>query len=282
VSLDIVFLSNLIREHPLGVVLTILTLAAGLGGFLIPDTFMPSRVGVWMLTGSDISIDYSVEGVPHQITTAIITPPYREGGVPYAVVEILGGDTRIEDEGALVVTALTSLLDRNIIVVGDACLGYEADPEWSSTDVGMSRGELRFGVYLCKYGQEKLIGLGGGPPLEHFEVNLLSLEAAEGVEPPYNLTCRGLITHKLESGIDSIYGERRLTFWSIRVEEEKLMVTRFADLPQEELLVVNPWLKTLQDSRLLLTMTGFVAMVFLYRAARSSASVRRIRHNITK
>ena len=29
-------------------------------------------------------------------------------------------------------------------------------------------------------------------------------------EPPYNLTCRGFITHKLESGIDSIYGERRL------------------------------------------------------------------------
>ena len=30
-SLDIVFLRNLLREHPLGVVLTILTLTAGLG-----------------------------------------------------------------------------------------------------------------------------------------------------------------------------------------------------------------------------------------------------------
>lgn len=142
--------------------LTILTLTAGLGGFLIPDTFMPARARVWILTGSDISIDHSVGGVDRRITTAVITPPYRGGEVLYAVVETSVGDTRKEDEGALVATAFTSLLDRNITVVGDACIGYETDPERSSADEGssadgeISRGELHFSVYLCKYGERGL------------------------------------------------------------------------------------------------------------------------------
>jgi len=37
---------NLSRRHPLSIVLMILTLTAGLGGLLIPDTFMPARVKI--------------------------------------------------------------------------------------------------------------------------------------------------------------------------------------------------------------------------------------------
>ena len=54
------------------------------------------------------------------------------------------------------------------------------------------------------------------------------------------------------------------------VEEGGIWVTQHADLPLEELLITNPWLKILQRWRLLLTMAGLMAVVLLYRAGTRS------------
>ena len=70
----------------------------------------------------------------------------------------------------------------------------------------------------------------------------------------------------LEDGSLSLFGPS----YSIRFFMPKTYINKRARL------------QTLQESRILLTMIGLVAIVFLYRATRSSASVRRIRHNTTK
>lgn len=269
-SFNMKFLGSILRERPVEVALTIVILSSGLGGYVIPKTYLPAIARVWILTGSDLEVDYCTGGIDRQITTAIITPPYRGGEVPYVVIEISDGNTVTETEGILVATAFMSLPDRNITVIGDAHIGYEAYPDWRKSDVDMVRGGLSYNVYLCKDGLERVIGQGGGSTLEHFKVNLLSLEEAESVQPPYNITSRGFIAHKLESNIDGYYSEHRLTFWSLCVEEGGIIVTQFADLPREELLVINPWLKILQEWRLPLTTIGIIAVVLLYRTSRSS------------
>jgi hypothetical protein len=131
---------------------------------------------------------------------------------------------------------------------------------------------FQYRVHLSKDGWERVVGEGGGPPLEHYETNLLFFEEAEAVEPPYNLTCSGVIHHRLGSSIDSLQREHVLTFWSLGVEEDGLWVTQYANPPLEELLIVNPWLKILEHWYLLLTMAGLIALVLLSRTMVRSKS----------
>jgi hypothetical protein len=265
VSLHALLPRRLLRERPLELLLTVLTLAAGLGGFLVPRNFMPATAEVWMLTGSDLSLRSYIDGFEHQVST-VITTPYRESEAPSAVICIWDEEGEREIEVVGLATTFVSYPSRNITVIGDAHIGYDTLPEWRRDDVEMSMGAFQYSVYLSKDGWERVVGEGGGPPLEHYETNLLSLEDAEAVQPPYNLTCKGDIRHKLESSIDSLQSEHRMTFWGLGVEESGLWVTQQADLPLEELLITNPWLKILQRWRLLLTMAGLMAVVLLYRA----------------
>jgi len=270
VSLDVLPLRRLLREHPLGVLLTVLSLTAGLGGFLIPKTLSPARAEVWILTGSHLSLSSHIDGFEHRVSATTITPPYKDEDVPFAVIYIWDEEGESEIEGVYVATTFVAYPSRNITVVGSAPIGLITNPEWRRDDVEMSRGAIHYRVYLGKDEWERAVGEGGGPTQEHFEVNLLSLEEAEGVSPPYNLTCRGVASHRLESSIDSLQREHMLTFWSLHVEEGSVMVTRFADLPKEEIFVINPWLKILQGWRLPLTTIGIIAVALLYRAGRSS------------
>ena len=271
VSLHALLPRRLLRERPLELLLTVLTLTAGLGGFLVPRNFMPATADVWILTGSDLSLRSYIDGFEHRVST-VITTPYRESEAPSAVIYIWDEEGEREIEVAELATTFVSYPSRNITVIGDAHVGYWALPEWRRDDVGMLVGAFQYRVYLSKDGWERVVGDGGGPPLEHFETNLLSLEEAEAVQPPYNLTCKGAVRHKLESSIDSLQREHRMTFWGLGVEEGGLWVTQHADQPLEELLITNPWLKILQRWRLLLTMAGLMAVVLLYRAGiRSNA-----------
>jgi hypothetical protein len=255
----------------MGLLLTILTLTAGLGGFLIPRNFMPTTADVWILTGSDLSLHSYLDGFQRQVSTAITTP-YRESEAPSAVIYIWDEDSEREIEVVGSATTFVSYPSRNVTVIGDAHVGYFTLPEWRRDDVEMLIGEFQFRVHLSKDGWERVVGEGGGPPLEHYEINLLFLEEAEMVQPPYNLTCSGVIHHRLGSSIDSLQREHVLTFWSLGVEEDGLWVTQYANPPLEELLIVNPWLKILEHWYLLLTMAGLIALVLLSRTMVRSKS----------
>ena len=263
-SSNAVSLRSLLQEHPVGLLLTILTLTAGLGGFLIPRNFMPATADVWILTGSDLSLRSYIDGFERQVSTAITTP-FRESEAPSAVICTWDEEEEREIEVVGLATTFVSYPSRNITVVGDAHVGYFTLPEWRRDDVEMLIGAFQFRVRLSKDGWERVVGEGGGPPLEHYETNLLFLEEAEMVQPPYNLTCSGLLRHRLGSSIDSFQREHVLTFWSLGVEEDGLWVTQYANQPLEELFIVNPWLKVLECWRLLLTMAGLIALVLLSR-----------------
>ena len=267
VSFDALFSRLPLQERPLEFLLTALTLTAGLCGFIIPNTFLPGTAEVWILTGSDLSLSGYIDGFEHRVYTAI-TPPYKEAEVPFAVIFIWDEEGERELEGVEVATAFVSYPSHNITVFGDAHIGFDTLPDWRRRDVDMAMGELHYSVYLSKDGLEREIGRGGGLPLEHFDVNLLYLEETEGVRPPYNLTCRGVVRHRLESSVESLWFEDRLTFWCLGVEEEGVLVTRFADFPSHEIPIINLWLKILQRYRLVLLLAGFIAAILLYRAGR--------------
>jgi len=73
------------------------------------------------------------------------------------------------------------------------------------------------------------------------------------------------VRHRLESSIDEARGEYHLTFWSLGVAENStLTVTRYADMPVEEMLVENLALKTLKGFWLPLTLMGLAALAVLY------------------
>jgi hypothetical protein len=96
-SSNAISLRSLLQEHPMGLLLTILTLTAGLGGFLIPRNFMPTTADVWILTGSDLSLHSYLDGFQRQVSTAITTP-YRESEAPSAVIYIWDEDSEREIE----------------------------------------------------------------------------------------------------------------------------------------------------------------------------------------
>jgi hypothetical protein len=272
VSLNTLFSRLPLHERPLELLVTALVLTAGLCGFIIPNTFLPGTVEVWILTGSDLSLSGYVDGFEHRVLTPIMTPD-KEAEAPIAVIYIWDEEGEREIEGVEVATALVSYPSHNITIIGDAHIGFDTLPHQRRHDVDMTWGELHYSVILSKDGLEREVGRGGGPPLEHFEVNLLSLEETEGVRPPFNLTCRGVVRHRLESSVISLRFVDRLTFWILHVEEESVMVTSFADLPKKELLVINPWLKIMREWRLILLTIGFLAVVLLYRAGKSTAGL---------
>ena len=150
VSLDVLPLRRLLREHPLGVLLTVLSLTAGLGGFLVPQNFMPAKAEVWILTGPSLSLYDS--GGCHILYAVACTPPYKDFNESYAIVEIYTENGRTRTEGVPTAMASTSLSSHNITLIGDAGIGYNALPEWRKREVDMVRGGLHYNVYLSKDG----------------------------------------------------------------------------------------------------------------------------------
>ena len=242
-----------------------------MGGFLIPKTFAPTKAEIWILTGSHLSLSGYIDGLECRVST-VITTPYGELEAPSAVIFISEkeGERELESEG--LAKAFVPYPSRNVTVVADVQIGFYTLPEWRRDDVEMLVGTFHCNARLIKDELKRVVAESGDLPIEDFEIDLLSLEEAEVVRPPYNLTCSGMLRHKLGSSIDSLQREHVLTFWSLGIEENGIWVTQYADPPLEELLIVNPWLKILERWRIVLTVAGLIALVLLSRAMVRSRS----------
>jgi hypothetical protein len=115
VSSNAISLRSLFREHPMGFLLTILILTAGLGGFLIPKTFAPVKAEIWILTESHLSLSGYVDGFERQVST-VITTPYGESEAPSAVIFIRDEKGKRELESLGLATTFISFPSRNVTV----------------------------------------------------------------------------------------------------------------------------------------------------------------------
>jgi len=140
-------------------------LATGLAGLLIPSTFMPAKVWVYILTGSELALEHCAEDGSHWVCTPLIPPST-------AVID--GSDMRgsFEIEGTPMATASLNYPSRNTTIEGSAPIGLEVDPYWRGNDVEMAWGAIHFSVFLSKDGWKRELGVGGGPTQENFQANL--------------------------------------------------------------------------------------------------------------
>ena len=249
---------KLLRQQKIGLLVSFALLAAGFTGWLMPNTFLPDKVDVYILTESEPSLR---DHYGNNVHTHIVW-----GDSPsesYAMIE--GSDAKGEFEimGTPFVIASLSYDNRDVTLEASTHIEYDSDPESRRDEITMPYWYLVYRINLSKNGMTKEIFRNTGS-LEYFTVNLQDFEAEKDLAPPYTLTCTGEVGYVLNTNIDQVQGKKERIFWSLSVmENSTLAITNYADMPVESIYVTALWLKILQEIRLPTILIGLILVVII-------------------
>jgi hypothetical protein len=257
-----------IIEALIGVFLIII----GVSGFLIPDDFLALTADAYINSGLDAEVEHITSDSDVEVQTGLLMPETDD--LVYATIH--GNDDAgwidLQDNPCASTTLVYS--DRCINVTARAHLGIAID-----TDVEAGYDQiyevLDYSIYLNKDDLTETIWTDAGEDESlpsKYTVNLLSLEEAYNLTPPYTLNCTGWLHYVFQTNIDQYSNTMNqpigdyLDFWTITVyENSTLRVTRYTELPLETVQVKNPNVTVLQKAVLPVLIFGVIILVFSRR-----------------
>jgi len=250
---------KLLRQQKIGLLVSFALLAAGFTGWLMPNTFLPDKVDVYILTEPELSLKDHYGNIVYTHIVWDYAPSKA-----YALIEGSDGKGEFWIRDTPFVTASLSYDNRNVNLEASTPIGYVSDPESRTNEITISHEYLDYKINLSKNGMTREIFRDAGDPPEDFTVNLRDLEAEKDLTPPYTLTCTGEVGYVLNTNIDKVQGKKNIVFWSLSVmENSTLAITRYADMPVESIHVTALWLKILQDIRLPTTLIGLISLAII-------------------
>jgi len=257
---------------PVVLIIGLLFLGIGVMGVVVPDSFYAPTVNCYITSGVDLKVQYGGPESDMRVHTNIHAPSHGSGGDVFAMIHGQDYLKEIYIDAAPPVSVLLEYPDRNVTIQAKTYYGLTVDTDIQSPEVERVKDELTYRVFLVQNGSSRMIvdeNSDGSVLPSRYSVNLLDFEAEHNITPPYTLNCSGWITYRHITDIDEYrsqtpeYTER---FWRLDVEENStLRVTRYADVPVEQVQLMNPTVRSLKDAWGYLVLFGVVFLVFYAR-----------------